>query len=73
MKLQGVTQCHMALRVFGEGLGKVGGSPYNQNLCTKQIQVGDTTLPQKYFGDDCDIALGLSTDGFSLFKWHKLC
>ena len=43
-----------------------------QSLRTKRIKVGDTTLPQKYFSDDHDVALGLSTDGFSPFKRRKL-
>jgi hypothetical protein len=30
------------------------------------------TLPWKYFKDDRDMALGLSTDVFAPFKKHKL-
>ena len=35
------------------------------------ITVGDEQLPSFFFSDPCDIALGLSTDGFSLFKRHS--
>ena len=39
-----------------------------QNLCSQHIVVDGNTLPHKHFEDAQDIALGLSTDGFSPFK-----
>jgi hypothetical protein len=42
-----------------------------RNLRTENIKIGETTLPQKYFADARDVALGLSTDGFAPFKRRK--
>ncbi|KDQ53413.1 hypothetical protein JAAARDRAFT_96845, partial [Jaapia argillacea MUCL 33604] len=42
-----------------------------QSLLGKKVQVGDRELPYTYFQDARNIALGLSTDGFSPFKRQK--
>ena len=39
-----------------------------QSLKTTPVSVVDETLPFCHFSDNCDIALGLSTDGFGPFK-----
>jgi hypothetical protein len=40
-------------------------------LCEKKVELDRKTLNHKYFEDPCDIALGLSTDGFAPFKRRK--
>ncbi|THU79781.1 hypothetical protein K435DRAFT_568293, partial [Dendrothele bispora CBS 962.96] len=42
-----------------------------RELCHENVVVGDETLPHRYFDDRRDVALGLSTDGFSPFKRRK--
>jgi hypothetical protein len=34
------------------------------------VTVGGEELPNWFFSDPCDVALGLSTDGFGPFKHH---
>ncbi|KAJ3494279.1 hypothetical protein NLJ89_g10843 [Agrocybe chaxingu] len=43
------------------------GSHY-KNLCQQNIKVGQRVVPDKYFSDARDVALGLSTDGFAPFN-----
>jgi len=40
-------------------------------LRSKPVKLNGKTYPHKYFEDACDIALGLSTDGFAPFKKRK--
>ncbi|KAF5347394.1 hypothetical protein D9758_011258 [Tetrapyrgos nigripes] len=39
-----------------------------QNLLNQSVRVGETSYNRKYFADPCEVALGLSTDGFAPFK-----
>ncbi|TBU27577.1 hypothetical protein BD311DRAFT_612362, partial [Dichomitus squalens] len=43
-------------------------SLHYRSLCNRRVQIGGKTLPHRYFQDDRDIAIGLSTDGFAPFK-----
>jgi hypothetical protein len=54
-----------------DGVSDIFDGLHYQSLRTKHVVVGDETLPHKFFADDRDIALGLSTDGFSPFKRRK--
>ena len=40
-------------------------------LLQTPVTIGDKKLPMQFFSDPRDIALGLSTDGFGLFKHHN--
>ncbi|THU96634.1 hypothetical protein K435DRAFT_664101, partial [Dendrothele bispora CBS 962.96] len=42
-----------------------------KELRNKHVVVGEQTLSHHYFHDHCDVALGLSTDGFGPFKHRK--
>ena len=42
-----------------------------QSLKETPISIADTALPVKFFSDPRDIALGLSLDGFCIFKKHS--
>ncbi|KAF8801559.1 hypothetical protein BYT27DRAFT_7114577, partial [Phlegmacium glaucopus] len=46
------------------------GSHY-QNLCRSKVKIDGQELNHCYFSDACDVALGLSTDGFAPFKRRK--
>ena len=43
-----------------------------RSLLEEPVTVGDQTYPHNYFSDNCDIALGFATDGFTPFKKRKL-
>jgi len=45
-------------------------SAYCSLLWESFVTVGGEELPNWFFSDPCDIALGLSTDGFGPFKHH---
>jgi hypothetical protein len=38
------------------------------SLCKQQVKFQGKYLNHRYFADRCDVALGLSTDGFAPFK-----
>ena len=38
---------------------------------SENVVVNGRTLPHKFFKDLCDVALGLSTDGFAPFRCRK--
>jgi hypothetical protein len=40
------------------------------DLCRKKVIIDNKELPHRYFQDPCNIALGLSTDGFVSF-WNR--
>jgi len=42
-----------------------------RSLLGEHVVVGDQSLPHHYFSDHCDIALGVTTDGFAPFKKWK--
>ncbi|KAF9546386.1 hypothetical protein CPC08DRAFT_596561, partial [Agrocybe pediades] len=55
-----------------ESIHDVFDSASYAKLTTEHVTIpGEPPLPHKYFQDSRDIALGLSTDGFSPFKRRK--
>ena len=40
-------------------------------LLDKQVVINGQILSHRFFSDSCDIALGMSTDGFAPFRKHK--
>jgi hypothetical protein len=43
-----------------------------QKLCKELIEVDDVKLTAKYFSDNRDVAMGISSDGFGPFKSRKI-
>lgn len=52
-------------------INDVFDSQLYQNLLGKKVVIGEEEASHEYFSSPRDIALGLSTDGFSLFKHSK--
>lgn len=70
-RLSQLRQYRLTYRHQSGKITDVFDSKCYRHLHTKHIQIGDETLPSKYFSDDRDVALGLSMDGFSPFKQCK--
>ena len=50
------------------GVEDVFDSEYYAHLRRTRVVIGDETLPHKFFELLTDIAMGISTDGFGVFK-----